>query len=292
MVGGLASGGIAVDVALYAVIARAADVDGAALHEEVFGAVDAVGHGLGDVEGGVFQCHVFACLDGVLRVARHVERAFLGKLGVALDVEASLLRAIGGIDQRVGGAVHHFHLDAFAVLDVHGGTAVYGCRVGQGQAVQRYRGLVGARHVELAVCRRAAQRVGDFLLQVVALDDGDVGTVDGRRDIACHVASHGDGGGSAVVVDSDSGVGHAGVIYRHLVDVGEWEFFPHDGKRLTVGVGHVARLCGGELVCDAAHLDIQRLARGCYRQHEGYEERMYLFHFTTIFWVLLLVLTM
>ena len=91
MIGNLARRGIPVEVALDTVITCSADVDGAALHEEVFGAVDTVAHCLGDIDGGVFQCHVFTGLDAVLGIAHHIECAFLGKLGVSFDIEASFL---------------------------------------------------------------------------------------------------------------------------------------------------------------------------------------------------------
>ena len=71
---------------MYSVVARAADVNGTALHEEELVARDAVAHGSEHVEGGILQADVLARLDGVLHVARDVECAFLSELGVALDV--------------------------------------------------------------------------------------------------------------------------------------------------------------------------------------------------------------
>ena len=91
MVSGFASGSIAVDVTLDAVVLRAADVDRTTLHEEILGAVDTVAHCRCHVDGGVFDGEVLARLDAVLHVTHHVQRTLLCKLSVALDVEATLL---------------------------------------------------------------------------------------------------------------------------------------------------------------------------------------------------------
>ena len=72
----------------------------------------------------------------MLYVAHHVECPFLGKLSVPLDVEGTLLRTVGCICECIGGASDWLHLDALAVLDVYGSTAIYRCRVRQRQSVQ------------------------------------------------------------------------------------------------------------------------------------------------------------
>ena len=190
MVFGDGCGGVALEVALDAVVAGAADVHGAALHEEVLVARDAVAHSRRDVECGVLEAYVLAGLDGVLDVAHHVEGALLLELGVPLNVEAAFLRACGGIDEGVGGAGYHLDVDAFAVLYVHGGAAVDGRYVGQRQAVELDGGLVGARHVELAVVGGAAEAVGDLRGQRVALRDGDVRTLLSDSQVLADVVGH------------------------------------------------------------------------------------------------------
>ena len=204
MVGGLAGRGVAVEVALDAVIACAADSDGAAFHEEILVARDAVAHGGGDVEGGIFKADVFACLDAVLHVAHDVERALLGEFGVPLDVETALLRAAGGVNEAVGGAGDDLHLDALAVLDVHGSTAIDGRGVGQGESVELNGGLVRARHVELAVGGGAAEVVDDLRGEAVALRNGDVRPVLGDGEVLAGDAVSGDSSRSAAVNHADT----------------------------------------------------------------------------------------
>ena len=163
MVGRFTSVGIAIQVALDAVVGCAADAYATALHQEELPAVDAVAGGRGHVDSCVLQRDILAGLDTVLGIADDIECTLLGKLGVALDIETALLRTANGIGQCIGGASHNFHLDALAVLDMHGSPAIHGCRVGQRQAVQFYRSLVGARHVELAIGRGTAQRIGNLV---------------------------------------------------------------------------------------------------------------------------------
>ena len=86
MVGGFARRGVAVKVTLDAVIACAANIDGAALHQEILVARYTVTHGGSDVEGGVLQGHILTRLDAVFHIAHDAECALLGKLGVAFDV--------------------------------------------------------------------------------------------------------------------------------------------------------------------------------------------------------------
>ena len=270
MVSSLARRGVAVDVTLDAVVLRAADVYRAALHQEVLGTADAVTCSRSHVDGGVLDGEVLARLDAVLHVANDVQRTLLRKLGMALDVEAALLRTGRSVAERVGRSCNNLYLDALAVLDVYGSTAIYWCRVGQRQAVQFYRGLVRARHIELAVGRCAAQRVGDFLGQVVALGYRHVRPTDGRRDVLRHVASHRYQCCRTVVTDANRTVADLAVVHHHRSDVGERKGLAHDGHRLAIGVGHLTRLRGRKLIGHATHLDVQRLCPCCYRQHEGY----------------------
>ena len=204
MVGSLAGREGVLQVALYAVVARAADVDGAALHQEVLVARDAVAHGRGDVEGGVLQGDVLAGLDTVLHVARDVEGALLLELGVPFDVEAAFLRAAGGIDEGVGGAGNDLDVDALAVLYVHGGAAIDGRGVGQREAVELDGSLVGARHIELAIGRGAAERIGDLGGQVAALGDADVCSALRDGKVLAGDAVGGDGGRRAIIHHADA----------------------------------------------------------------------------------------
>ena len=202
----------------------------------------------------------------------HIQRTLLGKLGVALDVETSFLRTAHGIGQCIDGAGHHFHLDALAVLDMHGSPAIHGRRVGQRQAVQFYRGLIGTRHVELAVGRSTAQRIGNLFGQITALGYRHVGTIDNSCHILGHIACHGHAGRGAVVTDGDGTIGDLTVVDGHLVHIGEGEGLAHDSQRRAVGIGHLTRLSGRKLVGHAAHLDIQRLSPADNRQQKGYRQ--------------------
>ena len=109
---------------------------------------------------------------------------------MSFHIKAALLRASSGINQGVGGASNDLHVDALAVLDVHGGSAVYRRGVGERQTVQFNGGFVAARHVELAVGRRAAQFVGDFCGEGVALRNGDMSPLLGDGQILADVVGH------------------------------------------------------------------------------------------------------
>ena len=182
--------GVALEVALDAVVTRTADIKGATLHQEILVARDAVALGRGDVDCGVLDGDILAGLDGVLEVARHVEGALLRKLGVALHIETALLRAAGGVGQGIGGAGDDLHLDALAVLYMHRGAAVDGRGVSQRQAVELDGRLIGARHVELAVGRRAAEVVGNLGGQVAALRNRDVRALLRDGQVLTHIVGH------------------------------------------------------------------------------------------------------
>ena len=154
----------------------------------------------------------------MLHVAHHVERTLLGELGVALDVEAALLRAARRIDQRVGGAGDNFHLDALAVLDVYRRATIYGRGVGERKAVQLDGGLVGTRHVELAVGGGATEVVGDLRGQVAALRDADVCPALRDGEVVGDVAGHTHCCRRAAIDNLDGARGNGGGIDRGTVD--------------------------------------------------------------------------
>ena len=199
VVGGLSGAGCAVKVALHTVVGSVLYVHRSALHEEVLVARDAVAHSREHVYLGIFHRDILASLYGVLGVSGDVERTFLLELGVSLHVEAALLASSADVGEGVGGAFGELYVDALAVLYVDGRSAIHCGLVGQREAVEHESGLVRARHIETAVSRRAAERIGNLLGQVVALRKGYVGTADGGGDILCHVARHGYVGLRAVV---------------------------------------------------------------------------------------------
>ena len=68
-------------------------------------------------------------------VTHNIKCALLFELGMPFHIEATFLRAACRIGEGVGGARNDFHIDAFTILDVYGGTAVNRCRVSQCEAV-------------------------------------------------------------------------------------------------------------------------------------------------------------
>ena len=94
---------------------------------------------------------------------------------------------------------------------------------------------------------------------------------DGWCDILCHIARHRHNGIATSAIGYVNQIGSDfGIIHCHFIDIREQKGPTHDGQRLAVSIGHLPRLSGRELVDDTAHLDVQRLSRGCYRQHKGY----------------------
>ena len=140
MIGGGTSGSGSVEVALYAVVANAADADITAFHEEILVTVYTVGHSLSDVECKVLYADVVATLDGMLGVACHVERAFSLKLNLSFAVDTASLRTIGSIGQCVDGAVLRTYLNALAIGNVECCTAW----VGKSEPIERDCTFVGA----------------------------------------------------------------------------------------------------------------------------------------------------
>ena len=281
MVGSLACRGSAAQVALDTVISYSTNGDSAALHLEIFLTRDTVAHGLGDVQRKIFHGDVVAALDGVLRVANDIQRAVALQLDLPLAVDAGLLRAIGSVGQRVHGILLRAELNALTVGDVDSGAA----GVSQRQPGQRHRALVGTRESKLAVGSCARQRI-DYLVVIhgvgVRLGYRDVCPVDGWRDILRHVAGYGDSGRRAFVAHGDAVVRHLCIVDGHRVNLAEGKRLAHDGHSRSVVVGHLARLCGGEEIGHTAHLYVQRLCSGRYRQHDGCQKYNYLFHLMVV----------
>ena len=191
---------------LYAVVAGIADGDGAALHEEILLAVDAVLDGRGDVDHEVLHLAVFLAVDGVAGVAGDVERPLALELQVALAMQAAVVGLVGAVGQVVDGAALGADRDALAVLDVDGWAA----GVGECHAVQFDATLERALQQEAAVGRGAREGVDDLAVGIalrgvdaserLCLGDDHVrrrAAADG--DVTADVGSNGHGGRSAVV---------------------------------------------------------------------------------------------
>ena len=263
MVGRLAGIGCAVHVALDAVVTHTADVEHAALHEEVLVARDAVLDCLQHVDRTVLQLHVLRTLDGVLQLSVDVERTLALQFQVSFAVQSSLLRTRGGIGQRVLCAAFDAQLYALAVHDAEGCAAVDGRLVGQRQAVQFDGGLVRTSHVELAVGGRAAQGVGnlaDAIVHLAALLDADVGSADSGCHVGGNVAADGDRGRCAVVADIDRVVADGRLIDIDAADVADSKRLTADVQRPSVvRIGHLPGECSRILDGDTARHHIQRL---------------------------------
>ena len=268
VVSGLAGRRGTVQVALDAVVANARDGHRARLHLEVFVARDAVADSAGDVQRQVLDGDVVATLNGMLGVAHDVQHAVALQLYLSLRVDAAFLRTARAVGQRIGGVLLSRELDALAVGDVDGCTA----GVGQRHTGQRDRTLVGAGERKLAVGSGAAELVGNLVAVDsvgIALGNADVGTADGRLHILGYVACYGDCCRRAVVGDGNLIVGHLAFVGVHAGDVGDGERLAHNGQGDAAREVHLARLRGGELVGDVAHLDVQRLCRCCHRCQRG-----------------------
>ena len=281
---------ILLKVGLNAVVAHTAEGDVAALHLEVLVAGDAVTYCFGDIQRQVLHRDVVATLDGMFSVAHYSQRAVALQLDLPLAVDASLLLAVSTVGQRVLRTLLGADLYAFLVGDVDGSTV----RVGQGHTCQRDCTLVRTGKRQLAIGGAACEGVGDFVIihsLLVGLADADMRTTDCGIDILSHIACHCDLGSRTLVTHIDIIILHAAVINRHRVNVSQCKLLAHDGQGRTVLIGHLACLRSRELISHAAHLHVQRLPCGCYRQHKGCEECIYLLHFTTILQVLSFVFT-
>ena len=149
-------------------------------------------------------------------VARDGERAALGKLGMALNKEGSLLGVVGTVGQGVGRAVNQLHGDALAVLDVDGGAV----GVGQVHAIERQRHLVSAGMVEAAACAGALQGVGVLGGDVSVLHHSHACSRHLGGDVVGDVAGDIHVGHGVVVLDEDIVVGERLVLDGHAVHIG------------------------------------------------------------------------
>ena len=267
-------------VTLNTIVANTTDSNLTTRHLEELCTVDAVACGLGDVDGGILQGHVFARLDAVLHITYYIKGSLLCKFCMSLDIQTTLLRTTDSIRQRVDSTVAHLHLDALAVLDVYSRTALHRRRIRQRQSVQLNGSLVTARHIELAICRFTTQRIGHLLCEVVALGNADVCTADHRRQVLCHIACNSHLRHRAVIADCHLIVCHLALVNHHTRNVADGEHLAHNGQRRSIAVGHIPRLCSRELVRHVTHLHIQRLSPCDYRQQQGYYHHANLLHFT------------
>ena len=119
-----------INIALDTVITCSTDSNGTTLHQEILAAVNAITYCRGDIDHRVLDSEILTCLDSMFHITHNVERSLLGKLGMSLDIETSLLLTACRINQGIGSTVDHLHFDALTVLDMDGGTAIYWCRVG------------------------------------------------------------------------------------------------------------------------------------------------------------------
>ena len=133
------------------VIGYVIDGDGAALHKEELLAVDTITHRRENMDGGVLDAEIFAGLDTVFHVTRHVQRTFLRKLCMTLDIETSFLLAVSGIHERVRCTIERFHFDTLAVLDMDCCAGINSRHVRQVEVVQFHGRLVNTFVIEPAV---------------------------------------------------------------------------------------------------------------------------------------------
>ena len=161
---------------------------------------------------------------------------------MTLDIETAFLRATGSIHECIGGTRRHLYLDALAILDMYGSTAIHGRHVCQRQSVQFYRRLVGARHIELTVAARARKCIGDLFRQIAALGDGHMSATNSGCHMLGDITRHHHTGRCTVVIHSDGTICNLTIVHRHRVDVGKGEGLTHDRQRRTVLIGHLACL--------------------------------------------------
>ena len=109
-----------------------------------------------------------------------------------------------------------------------------------------------------------------------------MGSADSRLDVLRHIAGNSHGGSRAVIADHHLVSGYLRIVDGHRVNVAQREDLTHNGQRRTVGIGHVACLSGRKLIRNIAHFYVQCLAHGCYRQHKGHQECIYLLHLAMI----------
>ena len=284
MVGGLTCRGVAVEAALQAVAAYAADSQRAAGHLEELVAVDTVLDSLQDVDGAVADGHIIATPDavGALAVAADVQRALALELTMSLAHKGCLLVVLRAVGEGVLGVSFHADIDALAILDVEGCTG----GIGEREAAQLHGGFVGAGHIELAVAAVAGEAVGDLaggvVADIAALCYADMRAIDRDRQIAGNAAVDNHGGGIAVVGDHHGGVSHRRIINVHARDGIDVIGITSDGDLIAVGIDHLASILGRNLISHAAHLHVQRLRHGGHGGHDGKEGSEEALHRTMI----------
>ena len=138
----------------------------------------------------LLQQEIFAALDGVRREACYSERAVALHLGVAFDMQRSLLRATRRVAQTI--CAYEGEVYALAIQDMHG--RAFG-RVGQVQVVEFHTCLILPVEHKLSVATRAAQGVGnltDIGIEQEALRDGYLRAADCGVHVGRYIARHED----------------------------------------------------------------------------------------------------
>ena len=165
----------------------------------------------------------------MLHVTRDIERTFLRKLRVTLDIETSFLTSVGGIHQRISRSVQRFNFDTLAVLDMNGRTGIGSRYVGQVEVIQLDGGLVRSFVIETTVRSRAGEGIGDLLCHVFALDDAYVRTAIGNGEVFRNISCYRDSCGGTAVNYFDRTIGNGRLIDVHLIYLAERKDFAHDG---------------------------------------------------------------
>ena len=290
---------------LDAVVADAADGYLTTLHLEILIDVETVAHSLRDVEcaEGLLHLDILLAPEGMTCVSFDGEHTGTFQLGMAFHHETGLPRATLAVAECVGRSVGQFEADALAVADVDGRTV----RIVERQSVEHERSLQLTVHPQRAVVRLSAQDVADFVAGIVgSLYECHMGSLDRGIDVGRDVASYGDVGRRAVVVDAD-GVGcHISLVDGDARDVAEHVFTLADGQRHTVAERHLPCIGSGDGIGDVALMDVHCLGlhiQRCYKEGcqdegtkvQGCEGARYDIledvHFTVIFTVFSLFFT-
>ena len=257
MVGSLACRGVAVDIALNAVVAYALNGERAALHKEILVARDAILDCCCDVDACVPHLHIFSALDGVGILTIDGEHSPTLQFEMAFAIERRLLcqgtGRVGAVGEGVGGFCLDTEIDTLAIHNANGCSGIDRSGIGKGEATQFHGGFVGAAHVELAIAALAREGVGDFLVHIVALRYADMCSVDGRRHQMCDIACHINLCRRAFVNNADGGGINIGGIDKHTGNVADGEGLVLDGERTALGISHRARIGSRKLIDDVAH---------------------------------------
>ena len=177
------TGGGVLNIALQAVVANAAQRNGAALHEEELLAVNTVADRRKHIYRGILDGDILAGLDAVLGVAGDVQCTALRELGMSFDIQTAFLATVSRIDERIGRTVQRFDLDTFAVLDMYRRPRENSRLVRQRQITELHRGFIGAFVVETAVSCTAGEDIGDLCRHIRTLHDAHVCTGSQDRDV-------------------------------------------------------------------------------------------------------------